>query len=515
MKKYLLVVGIIFLLVMMSFTSISGIQITNQLIKPSGRGNTLYVGGSGPGNYTKIQDAIDDALDGDTVFVYAFSSPYYENIIVDKSITLIGEDKNNTVIEGQKNYHGIYVIRIKANYVNINGLTIQSQGKYDYSQHGIDVLTPYNVIEGNIIQKTKNGIYLDSANRNIIKNNTIRSNYQNGIYSSSSVFNVIENNYFNGNNFEGIDIGYSDSDYLIKDNILFDDYIEMSPNSFNHIIVNNTVNGKKILYFENEYDINICEDICGQIILNNCENCENFNLENQKARISLFSSNNCNIYNNSISDVNIGIHLYYSDYNVINNCNLSNIRYKAIYIWESNNNIITNNNVKNGIKLFNSLNNKIEDNSINYMYFFQSSFNTIKNNMIFDIEIDSSISNIFMRNTVEGNFNISYTSSHIISNNNFRNCQIDSHISDLNIISKNNFYDSNIEFTQSIYQFFLNNIFRENYWGEPRYSPVPIYGKLILKRGWYTYFICLWVCFDWRPASEPYDIHSTQGCGIK
>ena len=30
------------------------------------RGSWLYVGGSGPGNYTKIQDAIDNTTDGDS-----------------------------------------------------------------------------------------------------------------------------------------------------------------------------------------------------------------------------------------------------------------------------------------------------------------------------------------------------------------------------------------------------------------------------------------------------------------
>ncbi|MBE3136035.1 MAG: hypothetical protein IMZ43_01355 [Thermoplasmata archaeon] len=41
--------------------------------KPSqstSRGNWLYVGGSGPGNYSTIQDAIDNASDSDTVYIY-------------------------------------------------------------------------------------------------------------------------------------------------------------------------------------------------------------------------------------------------------------------------------------------------------------------------------------------------------------------------------------------------------------------------------------------------------------
>ncbi|MCD6481001.1 MAG: hypothetical protein J7L31_01850, partial [Thermoplasmata archaeon] len=61
-------------------------------------GNILYVGGSGPENYSKIQNAIDNASDGDTVFVYDDSSPYYENIVINKSINLVGENKDTTVI---------------------------------------------------------------------------------------------------------------------------------------------------------------------------------------------------------------------------------------------------------------------------------------------------------------------------------------------------------------------------------------------------------------------------------
>jgi len=63
-------------------------------------GRTLYVGGSGPGNYTSIQDAINDASDGDTIFV--FNGTYYENVIIDKSVKLVGENRNTTVIDGGK-----------------------------------------------------------------------------------------------------------------------------------------------------------------------------------------------------------------------------------------------------------------------------------------------------------------------------------------------------------------------------------------------------------------------------
>ena len=60
--------------------------------------STLYVGGSGPGNYSSIQSAIDAASDGDTVFVY--SGTYSEPITIEKKLNLIGEEKTTTIIDG-------------------------------------------------------------------------------------------------------------------------------------------------------------------------------------------------------------------------------------------------------------------------------------------------------------------------------------------------------------------------------------------------------------------------------
>jgi hypothetical protein len=76
------------------FAGVSVLPSISSFKPVSGEGSfstTLYVGGTGPGNYTSIQSAINDATSGDTVFVY--SGTYYENIVIDVSINLIGENK--------------------------------------------------------------------------------------------------------------------------------------------------------------------------------------------------------------------------------------------------------------------------------------------------------------------------------------------------------------------------------------------------------------------------------------
>jgi len=48
--------------------------------------NILFVGGSGLDNYSYIQDAINDSLDDDIIFIY--SGIYNESIIINKQITI-------------------------------------------------------------------------------------------------------------------------------------------------------------------------------------------------------------------------------------------------------------------------------------------------------------------------------------------------------------------------------------------------------------------------------------------
>ena len=124
MKRKCLAVGIILLFVGTCIIPAIA-QDIEKSSSPTSRGNWLYVGGSGPGNYTRIQDAINASSDGDTVFVY--NGTYYENVVVDKSINLIGEDKNITIIDGNGSRDVILLTRFSEG-VTINGFTIQNSG---------------------------------------------------------------------------------------------------------------------------------------------------------------------------------------------------------------------------------------------------------------------------------------------------------------------------------------------------------------------------------------------------
>ena len=103
MKKELTVIIVIIFLLIGVNVSASFVKETKKVSTTYFDGNILYVGGSGPNNYTKIQDAINDSVDGDTVFVYDESSPYYEYITIGKTILLLGEDKNTTIIDASYN----------------------------------------------------------------------------------------------------------------------------------------------------------------------------------------------------------------------------------------------------------------------------------------------------------------------------------------------------------------------------------------------------------------------------
>jgi pectin methylesterase-like acyl-CoA thioesterase len=102
-----LTIGIILLFILTAIIPSAAQKIENAPV-PTPGGKWLYVGGNGPGNYTKIQDAIDNASSGDTVFVY--HGTYYEQLRIDIPIRLIGESKNDTIINAKKSNNFLILI---------------------------------------------------------------------------------------------------------------------------------------------------------------------------------------------------------------------------------------------------------------------------------------------------------------------------------------------------------------------------------------------------------------------
>jgi parallel beta-helix repeat protein len=179
---------------------ISGNVLFERTLKTKFTGNTFYVGGNGPNNYTTIQSAIDNAVDGDTVFVYDDSSPYKENVVVDKVIRLIGENKNTTIIDGNTTN---CTIGLFANGIFIQEFTIQHNKEIEEEYMNILYVCSNDNTISNIIFICKpfryeTSIMLFNSSRNEISQNIIKNNYYIGIELRNSHYNEISKNFITG-----------------------------------------------------------------------------------------------------------------------------------------------------------------------------------------------------------------------------------------------------------------------------------------------------------------------------
>jgi parallel beta-helix repeat protein len=198
-------------------------------------GKTLYVGGGGPGNYTKIQDAVDDAFGGDTVLVY--SGKYEENVIIDKPIDLLGYNKKNTIIDGQGND----CIYITADNVKIQGFTVQNaaSGIIIYASLDNDILS-------NIIKENDHyGIYVESSTGTTISGNTVSYNSLGGMYLLNIDDCYIKRNKIRYNEDYGIYLkGGADNNIFFKNVIEYnEDGIRLSSQCDNNEFYENTLRG--------------------------------------------------------------------------------------------------------------------------------------------------------------------------------------------------------------------------------------------------------------------------------
>jgi len=165
-------------------------------------------------NYITIQEAIDapETQGGHTIFVE--KGIYFEHIIVYKSLTLLGEDREATVIDG--NMTGS-VIQVTQDYVNIRGLTIQRSGRV-FSNSGISIGgVQYCEISANYIVDNEFGIHGSPRNMSIT-DNTIERNFLGVDLQSGATNNVVSRNRLLAN-YVGVHLNLADANYILQNNM--------------------------------------------------------------------------------------------------------------------------------------------------------------------------------------------------------------------------------------------------------------------------------------------------------
>jgi len=333
----------------LSFLSLLLLTMLEALFVAPGFGaTTRYV----PTQYPTIQAALNAANTGDTIFVY--NGSYREHLIVNtRSVTLTGENKTTTIIDGSGTGT---VVDIRADGVTVQGFTIQNGGdRYD----GVIIESTFNniLISGNIIKNNVEGVSASDSNGVTITGNTFFNNSIYGITLTSSLTNTIANNvlsessvaikldfanetFIKGNSVSSSSYGIyvaSSTNNTVADNTL-------SSNSFgilayvtsNTIVRNNTVSGST-------YAIELHTSTVVSVLNNTLTN-------NPSYSIYLAYSNGNTIKGNTVSGSDWGIQMYDSDSNTISQNRVSNNTYGFYLVAYSVGNTLYYNDIINNVK---------------------------------------------------------------------------------------------------------------------------------------------------------------------
>jgi parallel beta-helix repeat protein len=243
--------------------------------------------------YRRIQQGINNASNGDTIFV--FNGTYVENVKVNKSLTLKGENKNTTIVVG----NGLDVFYITVDRVNISGFTVRNGGS------GMKIFSSNTCISNNnIISNSAIGVLIDTQNNNTIKCNYI-SNNGGGIWIETSLNNTIVNNTITHNPGIGIVLLGGDNTSVSGNTITFNSLngtaggflLDYADN--NTIINNNISNNGQNEYTHQSYGIGLIYGSCFNEISGNII------ASNQGHGLNMFSDSYNNlIYNNYFDNPN-------------------------------------------------------------------------------------------------------------------------------------------------------------------------------------------------------------------
>ena len=301
-----------------------------------------------PDDYASVQEAVDNAADGDVVLVKR--GTYNGSVAINKRISLIGEDKTDTIIQGDWTLNGTVVL-VEHNDIVVEKLSLKAA--YDAGPHGRGVhllqAKGCNVSGCNFVSYT--GVWLYEASDNTLENNKIDGTKAHmppvvGIKLQNSDGNrIVGNNVIEYDYGFGISLESSDMNVLAENQLLNNFNGILVKNSHNNSITDNTVTVTMSVFLRPTDDVMLgCYGI----------------------RLQGSSSNS--ITGNTFVDCPKGVRILSSScYNLVENNAISGSRYVGVEVAEdSNHNQITTNNILDnqvGANFANSSNNKVHHNA--------------------------------------------------------------------------------------------------------------------------------------------------------
>jgi len=275
--------------------------------------------------YSRIQEAINapQTLNGHTILVGV--GVFKEQVVVNKTVSLIGDNRDQSIIDGMT---GTIVIHVKANRAQVKNLSIRN-GTFgiwlDYSNN--------SRIIGNKLTDGTYGIRLYHSRNTLVTGNDVSGYRYYGIELDQSGNNTLQGNSMSDNRYNfGVD-GRAYEDFM------------------NDIDASNTVNGEPIRYLTNQHNVVIDASTftgIGYLGIVNSSNIlvENLNVQKNIQGILLAFTPNSSIRNVVAHENWNGVYVAYSK-----NVSVSGVK--------------ANSNFDYGIKYFNSSLAKVTENDCN------------------------------------------------------------------------------------------------------------------------------------------------------
>ena len=248
--------GTILMLLLMGMSTFA-LNIRSVKSKPK----TWTVDDDGPAGFHTIQEAINAANNHDTIYIY--NGTYQEKLILNKTLSLIGENKDSTIIESVGNLDD--VLEVTADDVLIANFTIKNgfcgldvygggvlifDNKILYNTIGVCLQSSHCSIFYNEIKWNDVGIDLLNTHLNTIYNNTIEQNNWIGIcIECASEFNLMKSNTISSNSYlpffedicGGIFFHESSNNKFVNNNIV-NNKIQVNDRAWNHSSFTPSVN---------------------------------------------------------------------------------------------------------------------------------------------------------------------------------------------------------------------------------------------------------------------------------